>query len=448
MPNESTSKKPRAKYDKVKKAGNGQGSVRELPNGKWRWEVTLGYTLEGKRQSVSGVCANQTQAGIEKAKALADFARGLLGAAETITLSNYTTRWLERQRDIRASTKRGYKIDLDYALEHLGNKKLKEIRPHHIKDCLTKLSQQIMEGGAGKGKPMSPRTLAMVRSRLKAVFAEAVVDQLIYVNPCEGVKRIKTTENSEAVGTVLDFVQMTRFHELGLALFEAGMSRLFPALFTAASLGLRRGETMGLRWQDVDFSKNAIKVRQNLHISENKPTLGGLKTRNSKRDIPMPLTLKNVLLSHQQVQQKERNKTSEAWHDSGAVFTTSLGHYVHPDNFNRALDNLLEWTDPEGFNEKRCLGVPVQHRKKLETIVKAGERLPDLRAHDLRHTAATLMLRRGVPVEVVSRILGHSKVSVTLDIYRHVLDSEKNSVMVDLFDTPLPVRQVQVVTLN
>jgi integrase len=105
-------KKEKRKAKDIKKAGNGQGSVRELPNGKWRWEVTLGYTLEGKRQSVSGVCANQTQAGIEKAKALADFARGLLGASETVTLCDYTERWLERQRDIRASSKRSYKLDL------------------------------------------------------------------------------------------------------------------------------------------------------------------------------------------------------------------------------------------------------------------------------------------------------------------------------------------------
>jgi integrase len=305
-----------------------------------------------------------------------------------------------------------------------------------------------MKGGSGKGKPMSPRTLAMVRSRLKAVFAEAVVDQLIYVNPCEGVKRIKVVNTSEAVGTVLDFVQMTRFHELGLALFEAGMSRLFPALFTAASLGLRRGEVMGLRWEDVDFENNAVRVRQNYHIAENKPKLGELKTRHSRRDIPMPVTLRNVLMAHQLVQQKERAKALEAWTDSGAVFTTTLGHYVHPDNFNRALDNLLQWSDPDSFNETRCLGVPINHRKKLETIVKAGEKLPDLRAHDLRHTAATLMLRRSVPVEVVSRILGHSKVSITLDIYRHVLESEKKAVMVDLFDAPLPVRQVQVGPLN
>jgi integrase len=440
-----TLKKTKRKSKDDKKAGNGQGSVYELANGMWRWQVHLGYTPDGKRQRATGICATPTLAELAKSKAIADYNRGLLGVAESITLSEYTKRWLDAQRDIRASTKRSYRIDLDYALNHLGKMKLKDIRPHHIKDCLTKLSQQMMKGGAGKDKLMCPRTLAMVRSRLKAVFAEAVVDQIIYMNPCQAVKRIKTTEITETVGTILDFHEMTRFHELGLILFEAGMSLLFPALFTAASIGLRRGEVMGLRWQDVDFENDVIQVRQSLSVvTKGKPSLGDLKTRHSRRDIPMPLSLKNVLLLHQEKQVRLKEKARDVWHDSGAVFATALGHYIHPDNLNRALENLLEWSKPAAYTQKSCLGVPVIYRKRLETIVNAGETLPDLRPHDLRHTAASLMLRRGVAVEVVSKILGHSKVSITLDIYRHVLDSEKKQVMVDLFDAPLPVRQVPV----
>jgi integrase len=81
--------------------------------------------------------------------------------------------------------------------------------------------------------------------------------------------------------------------------------------------------------------------------------------------------------------------------------------------------------------------VPVEARPKLELIVRAGERLPDLKPHDLRHTAATLMLRHKTPAEVVSRILGHAKVSITLDVYRHVLDSEKEQSMPDSYWTRL-----------
>lgn len=66
--------------------------------------------------------------------------------------------------------------------------------------------------------------------------------------------------------------------------------------------------------------------------------------------------------------------------------------------------------------------------------MQAGKKLPDISPHDLRHTYATLALRRGVPVEVVSKILGHARVSITLDVYRHVLDNERRATVVDLFD--------------
>ncbi len=169
-----------------------------------------------------------------------------------------------------------------------------------------------------------------------------------------------------------------------------------------------------------------------------KPHINEPKTRYSRRDIPLPLTLKNILLTHQQRQQEEREKAGNAWRDTGVLFATELGEYTHPDNFGRALRNLVAWSDPAGFNITRCLGLPVKARTKLETIIRANEKLPAFRPHDLRHMAATLMLRRGVPAEVVSRILGHSKVSVTLGIYRHVLESEKQMTMPDLFDAPLP----------
>ncbi len=294
---------------------------------------------------------------------------------------------------------------------------------------------------------MSGRTLRMVRTRLKSIFQEAVIDQLLYFNPCDAVKRIKTP-SKESTGLVMDFVQMTRFHELGLALYEAGVCRLFPALFTAASLGLRRGEVMALRWQDLDLAKGVLRVRQNVTTPSGKPTFGEPKTIHSKRDIPIPETLKQVLFAHQSKQFAEKDKAKDVWNDTGAVFATETGNYTHPDRLQKALENVIEWSDKSILTKKRCRAIPVNARPKLELIVRAGEKLPDLKPHDLRHTAATLMLRRRTPVEVVSRILGHAKVSITLDVYRHVLDSEKEQTMPDLFDTPLPVRQVQPRDIN
>ena len=150
------------------------------------------------------------------------------------------------------------------------------------------------------------------------------------------------------------------------------------------------------------------------------------------------------------------------------MFATELGVYTSPDNLSRALNGLLNWSTPEPLErktrpnkakgevtetkivtlEQRMKAIPREHRAKLEAIIRDGKPLPRISPHDLRHTAGTLMLRRGMPVEVVSKILGHARVSITMDVYRHVLDSEKRAVMVDLFDQPLPVRNVASIPLN
>ena len=98
--------------------------------------------------------------------------------------------------------------------------------------------------------------------------------------------------------------------------------------------------------------------------------------------------------------------------------------------------------------EQRMLAIARPHRTKLTAAIHAGQRLPDITPHDLCHTAGTLMRRRRVPVKVVSRILGHARVSITLDVYRHVLESEKHSEMIDLFAAPIPTREAVSAPLN
>jgi integrase len=94
------------------------------------------------------------------------------------------------------------------------------------------------------------------------------------------------------------------------------------------------------------------------------------------------------------------------------------------------------------------LTIPRHHRSHLETVIRSGKPLPLISPHDLRHTAGTLMLRRGVPIEVVSKTLGHADISLTYRVYRHVLESERRQHVVDLFDTPIPERPSVNVPVN
>jgi integrase len=312
---------------------------------------------------------------------------------------------------------------------------VRDVRAVHIKNVLSTCADTIMQSGKVKGKTMSARTLGKILTCLRAVFREAVTDQIIYVNPCDGVKRVKRQSSAlEHVGRVLDFPEFARFLEVGDALYRAGFLRLWPALHLAVLVGLRRSEVMGLRWIDVDFDKNILRVRQARVISEGKPLNGPTKTDGSRRDIPMSARLRAVLLEHKEHQATERAKAGANWTATGAVFASAVGAYTHPTDLDRAVKVLVNWSDPNTpENVRRWRAVPHIARPALETALKNGAKLGQYSPHDLRHTFATLALRRGERVEIVSRILGHAKISITLDVYRHVLPSELHAI--DLLDS-------------
>ncbi|AWN24217.1 hypothetical protein DKM44_14070 [Deinococcus irradiatisoli] len=418
---------------RAKARGNGEGTVWKEGD-VYRWQVTLGYRTDGKRITRSGRAASKKAAHDAMNKVQADYSRGLLGTPERVTVSEYAERWLRRQHEVRPRTAKRYGEHLAYALEHIGSMRLQDVRPHHLKDLLVKLSQRPMK----RGGTMAPITQAHVRTRLRSLFREAVSDQIIYANPIDGVKRVKT-ERHESAGQALDFDQAARLHEVGAALHEAGLCRFWPALFTAVSLGLRRGEVMGLTWDDVDLSGNVIHIRQARVMGAKGIETGTPKTVNSRRTVHLPPSLVAVLQAHHAHQAQERQALGREWLGVGAVFSTELGGWSHPDHLNRALGAVVAWSDPATFEQKAKRGITREARARLSTVISAGEKLPSISPHDLRHTYATLALRRGVPVEVVSKVLGHAQVSITLDVYRHVLDNERRASVIDLF-AELPSR--------
>lgn len=455
---------PRKKLEKPrgkKERGNGRGTVFELPDGRSRWQLR---DVSGK-VIASGRCKDSTTAEKALAAAITDRERGVLATTDRVSFAEYAGKWLERQPGLRCSTRRMYKTDLAYAVGIIGKMKLKDVRPGHVKDTLATLSTRVMKGGSGKGKTMSTRTLGMVRARLRSVFDEAVRDQIIYTNPVAAVRRVKGNDDPEdRAGVALDFDQAARLHEIGEALHAAGVCRLWPAIFTAVSVGLRRGEVMALRWRDLE--QGVLSVRMNLTEENGELVLGKPKTKGSAREIPMPTSLNAALEAHRAASLAESEKLSRAWNPDGPVFATLEGIFTHPSLLDRAVKSVAAWSNADPVErkarrrdgkkrsaefvslERRLRVIPVTHRPRLEVAIRAGKSLPLISPHDLRHTAGTLMLRRGMPVEVVSKILGHAKVSITLDVYRHVLESEKKAVMVDLFPEPAPTRAAPAIPLN
>jgi integrase len=449
---------------KTKNKANGLGTVWERKNGKWSWQVTLGYDQDGKRIARTGTEKDKTTAAKSLAAAITASEKGQLALPGKTTLAEYAEYWLKRQRTLANTTQLAYRRELNLVLRYLGKLNIRDVRTNHIRDALAKLADEHAQKGLGAGRPIASRTLAHIRTRLRAVFRDAITDGLIVSDPCLAVKRTKVYR-TEHEGIALDFDQVARFHEMGEAVHRAGLCRLWYALFTAISIGLRRGEVMALRWCDINLEQNILHVEQNLTSPGGKLEMRRTKTEAGTREIIIPASLK-AALEHQRFSQLTEFEASKViFNQNGPIFATSLGTYTHPDNLNRALRELLLWSDPDSephtkknqplsseFNainlERRMYGIAVEHRAQLRMVIQSGKALPLISPHDLRHTAGTLMLRRGMPVEVVSKILGHTRVSITLDIYRHVLESEKRQQVVDLFDMPLPKRFVEHFPLN
>lgn len=178
-------------------------------------------------------------------------------------------------------------------------------------------------------------------------------------------------------------------------------------LCVAFSLCLRRGEALGLRWQDIDFQSRTLRVTQSLSRLNKKLVLSEPKTKSSRRILDLPESLSARLREHRTRQLEERMKAGEGWTETGLVFTTKHGTPIEPRNVNRQLTNLLD-----------------------------NAKLPQFRVHDLRHFCASLLLAQGVPLNVVSDILGHTQISITADLYTHVSPAMKREA-VDLMDSIL-----------
>jgi integrase len=179
------------------------------------------------------------------------------------------------------------------------------------------------------------------------------------------------------------------------AFLETSRGGLFEALYVlAVTAGLRQGELLGLKWEDVDLDAGTLRVRRTLLGSKKGvPLFGSPKTAKGKRSVRLTDKAVEALRRHRELQLEQRQRLDELWKEHGLVFTTQIGTAINRHNLiTRSFKPLL---------------------------ARAG--LPEIRFHDLRHTCATLMLCGKIHPKVVQELLGHANVTITLDTYSHVL---------------------------
>jgi integrase len=174
-----------------------------------------------------------------------------------------------------------------------------------------------------------------------------------------------------------------------------------------AYTGMRRGECLALRWRDVDFDSGTISIRRSVGLSRVKgerPKLQEGKTKN--RDARVVDVDESTMALLRTLKRERGSIALQLARDDAIVFGDAEGKHRHPERFSRSFKDHL----------KRC-------RKQLEK--QGAEPPPEIRLHDLRHTHATLLLRKGRPVHIVSRRLGHKSEMITLSVYTHAMPGDQ-----------------------
>ena len=310
-----------------------------------------------------------------------------MAGCEDPRLGDHLDEWLARCRSrLRPSTLRCYRQTVDcYLRPHLGERRLSQLD----RRALEQLYAHLLAAGGVNDKPLSPRTVQLAHAVLHRALKDAQLDGLLDRNPAELARTPRRDPHAVEAGGDLQVwtaAQATRF----LQLVDGHPWRALWHL--ALGTGARRGELLGLRWQDVDLTSSQVTIRRALTVVDGVARLLGTKTSRT-RTLSIGDTVVDALERIRAEQAAARRRLGDEWRDQwGLVLTEDDGEPLDPMGVTREFRQLV-----------RRLDVPV------------------IRLHDLRHTHASLLLEQGVAPKVVSERLGHTTIAMTMDIYAHIL---------------------------
>ena len=360
--------------------GHGEGSIYQRKDGRWVGEMTL---EDHSRKQFYGKTKKEVQEKLRQA--INDQKQGTLATGPQQTLQKYLESWLEEvhKPTIRLTTYVKYRKIIDsHIVPALGHVRLQKLTPQQVQSFYRKKER---EG-------LSPKTINSIHGVLHKALDNAVRWNLVARNVCDAVSppRIVKAE-----------IQPLTMEQARVLLRAARGHRLEALIVLALTTGMRRGELLGLKWQDINLEKGTLQIRRTLDYYakigyvESEP-----KTAKGRRNIVLPSFVIEKLKLHRDQQLEAQAQSGDEWEDLGYVFTGLHGGRLNPRYLVKMFDRLLK---------------------------EAG--LPHMRFHDLRHSAATLLLSMDVNAKVVQEILGHSNISMTMDTYSHVLPSMQREAM-------------------
>jgi len=352
---------------------HGDGTIYRTADGRLRAAITVPHALTGEpvRRYLSGRTEAELRGKLRDARA----ERAAVG--RTPTVATWGERWLGLvAHRVRPSTLNIYRVSLrQHVIPTLGRIELGRLRPSDVEG----MTARMIERG------LAASTAALTRRVLVVCLTDAGRDGLIARNVAQLARAPRT---AEPVRRALSGDEVRAF------LAAVGDDPLGPLVALGIATGLRRGELLALRWSDVDEAAGTLTVARALSRSAGVGyAIAEPKSRRAHRTIALPALARDALRRQAEMQGREREAAGSAWQDrAGYVFLDPIGRLRKPEAVGSAWRAL---------------------------VARTG--IGRLRLHDLRHTAATLSLSAGIPVQDVADMLGHSSASITLDVYSHAV---------------------------
>jgi len=362
---------------------NGEGSIYQRASDKrWLGAVTIGVDVNGrpKRKIVS---AKSRAEAVKKMRQLQrQLDDGLPAPDTSLTVAQLVDRWLNEvnRHQVATSTAKNYRAMVEHHINPaIGKKKAAQLTTSDVDRFL---SRKTDDG-------LSVSTVRRIRNVLSQALDQGIRWDLVVRNVA---KLSRSPRGVRPEGRSLSPEQA----KLLLNTLRGHRNETLYALML--STGLRRGEALGLQWRDLDEENGILLVRRALTREDGHLITKDTKTLKSRRAVNLPTALRQQIKAHRANQNAERLKLGKAWTNSSHMFTTSVGTPIDPRNMYREFRELCR---------EAAIG--------------------DWHPHELRHSAASLMLAQGVKIQVVSEVLGHSSIRMTADVYGHILDPDRQT---------------------
>ena len=380
--------------------GKNEGSISKRENGTYRAQVTI---ENGKRVSATFKTKTEAQKWIRDQSIKLE--RGFDFQGSKITMAEYLPQWLENSSTtLRNKTTLNYSRTMNrHIIPNLGKVALKDLTLAIVEKFYSSLTK------AGVGA----RTVRICHNIVHKSLEKALRYGLVTYNASHGAALPRYVH---AEMKILDIAQVSQFL---IAAHESPYKALY---YLAVTTGMRQGELFGLKWSDLQWSSGIIQVqRQAQRVDGQGWSFMEPKTKAGRRPVMLGESTLQVLREHHEMQEWQTAFAGKEWQENDLIVPNTVGAPGDPSNLRIDFNN---------------------------TLARAG--IPKIRFHDLRHTAASMLLNHNVPLIVVSRMLGHSKVSITLDIYGHLIHefqdqaSETMEKLVAPVAIQLPTQQIRV----